>query len=452
MAVRNRLMGRNRLTGAGSAIVLAVCLGLAGCGKSAPKGEDAAVADPSAVAALVNGQPIYVSDVELEAKVQDLIDNGEKLEVDSAEFNEILDQLIDVKLLAMEAMSRGLDEEPESRHRLASARDNILGNILVDRVVEERVDEAAIKKMYETQIAIWELGDEAHVRHILAPSKEEIDKIAAELKSGVDFAVLASRKSTDEATRMEGGDLGYMTAEEATPEFAKVIRDTPTGGVSKPFETDMGWHIAKIDERRKEQPPSIEELRGPILKHLTMMQIGEVLKELRTEAKIEKQTSPRNSTLDVDPFETPAEEPAAKPGPAPEPALVPPSFEASVPRPPVSDSRNEPAAAAPAAAASPPPAATTKPAPAKPEAASAKPAAVKPAAATPAPATTAPASAKTTTPTPAKTTAPAPAKPTATPATSQLRPSTTPPAAPPPAAGAPAPSGPVSETRQGDGQ
>jgi len=436
MAVRNRPMGRNSLMAMGSAIVLAVCLGLAACGKSVPKGEDAAVADPSAVAALVNGQPIYVSDVELEAKVQDLIDQGERLEVDSAEFNEILDQLIDVKLLAMEAMSRGLDEEPESRHRLASARDNILGNILVDRVVEERVDEAAIKKMYETQIAIWELGEEAHVRHILAPTKEEVDKIAAELKGGVDFAVLASRKSADEATRMEGGDLGYMTAEEATPEFARVIRDTPTGGISKPFETDMGWHIAKIDERRKEQPPSIEELRGPILKHLTMMQIGEVLKELRTEAKIEKQTSPRNSTLDVDPFETPAEEPAAKPDPAPVPALVPPSFEASAPRPPVSESRD----AAPAAT---PPAETP---PAKPASAAAKPA--------PAPATTKPAAAKPAAPKPATpkpaTASPAPA--TAAPATTQLRPSTTPPAAPPPATGAPAPSGPVSETRQGDGQ
>src|SRR5262245_3538474 len=267
MAVRNRLLG------VGSALVLAMSLTLAGCGKQVTTTEDAAMADPSAVAAQVNGEPIYVSDVELEAKVHNLIDNGEKLEVDSAEFNEILDQLIDIKLLAMEATSRGLDEEPESRHRLATARDNILGNILVERVVEERVDEAAIKKMYEAQIAIWELGDEAHIRHILAPTKEDIEKVVTELKGGADFAVLASKRSADEATRMEGGDLGYMTEEEATPEFAKAIRETPTGGVSRPFQTDMGWHIAKIDDRRKERPPSIEELRGPILKHLTRMQI-----------------------------------------------------------------------------------------------------------------------------------------------------------------------------------
>jgi peptidyl-prolyl cis-trans isomerase C len=125
--------------------------------------------------------------------------------------------------------------------------------------------------------------------------------------------------------------------------------------VSKPFETDLGWHLVKIDERRKEQPPSIDELRGPILKHLTTMQIGEVLKQLRTEAKIEKQTSPRNSPLEVDPFTLApdAPEPAAAPAVAP-----PPSFDASA-RAPVSESR-EPAPQ-PAAPATKPPVAPAQP-------------------------------------------------------------------------------------------
>ncbi len=62
-------------------------------------------------------------------------------------------------------------------------------------VAEEKVDEAAIRKMYEAQIAAarssW--SDEAHVRHILAPTKEAIDKIAAELKAGAEFTVLAAQ-------------------------------------------------------------------------------------------------------------------------------------------------------------------------------------------------------------------------------------------------------------------
>ena len=288
-------------------------------------------------------------------------------------------------------------------------------------MVEERVDEAAIKKMYEAQIAIWELGDEAHIRHIVAPTKEDIEKIVNELKGGADFAILASRKSADDATRMEGGDLGYMTEEEATPEFAKMIRETPTGGISKPFQTDMGWHVAKIDDRRKEQPPSMEELRGPILKHLTMMQIGDVLKELRQEAKIEKQTSPRNSTLDVDPFELPA-------APAPPPvAASSPSFEASAPE-----------GATPAAT---PPASTppTSP-PAKPPTTTSSTAAPKLPAAAPAASSNPPASQtgrrfELVTPKPATTNPASPPKPA--PATTSPAPATP-----------QQPSGPVSESRE----
>jgi peptidyl-prolyl cis-trans isomerase C len=356
------MAGRKRLLSGVAGLLLASLI-LASCGKSETTGKASASTSDAAVAAVVNGEPIYVSDVNSEAELRDTIEPGAKLEVDSAEFNDILDDLIDIKLMSQEAISRGLDQDPQSRHRLATARDNILGNILIDAVVAERVDEAAIRKMYEAQIAIWELGDETHLRHILAPTKDAIDKIAAELKGGADFAVLASKRSTDEATRMEGGDLGYMKAEEATPEFAKVIKETPAGGISKPFETEMGWHIVKIDERRKEQPPSIEELRGPILAHLTRMQIGEVLKELRGEARIENRTSPRNSTLEVDPFEQPAE-PADKPAPAAgaNPAL-PPSFEAAGPKP--NPEAPAPAQAAPAqpapAAAAKPPAAQPKP-------------------------------------------------------------------------------------------
>lgn len=310
----------------GTAAILAAGLVLSACGEDSPPPPEEEAAAPSAEAATVNGQTIYVSDVELEARLKGAIQPGEKLEVGSAEFNEILDKLIDWKLLAMEAIGQGLDEEPEARHRLATARDDVLGNVLLEHIAEDKVDDAAILKMYETQVELMkpQLGNEAHIRHILAPTKDEIDKIAAELKTGVDFAVLAAKRSSDEATRLDGGDLGYMTAENATPEFAKIIRATPTGGISKPFEDQAGWHIVKIDDVRKEQPPSIEDLREPIVQFLRRTQLQEVLKQLRAKADIVKKTSPRNSRLD-DPEEpvriSPTPPPAAQ---APTPEIKPP--------------------------------------------------------------------------------------------------------------------------------
>jgi peptidyl-prolyl cis-trans isomerase C len=332
---------------------------MAGCGEDEGRpAEREASAEPTAEAATVNGQIIYVSDVLLEARMKGVVQPGEALEPDSSEFNEILDQLIEIKLLAMEAMKRGLDEEPEAQHRLETARANILGNILLEHIADENVDEAAIRRMYDAQVQLLVLDDEAHLRHILAPSKEAIDKIAAELKAGADFAVLAARRSADEATRMDGGDLGYMTADDATPEFARVIRDVQSGGISKPFEDTMGWHVVKVEEVRKESPPSLEDLRGSIVQFLRRKQLEEVLKELRGTAEIDKKISPRNSRLD-DPKEP---GPASQPAPAPQPAPVTP--EAVTPAAPVEEAP-KPAPVTPTPAPAPKPAPTT-PAPTTP--------------------------------------------------------------------------------------
>lgn len=383
---------RTRLGVAAAALMAA--LALSACGDdTAPAEREGISADPSAEAATVNGQTIYVSDVELEARMKGLIRDNERLEPESAEFNEILDQLIEIKLLAMEAMSRGLDEEPEAQHRLQTARDNILGNILLEHIADDKVDEAAIRKMYEAQVQLLVLGDEAHVRHILAPTKEAIDKIVAELKGGADFTVLAAKRSTDQATRMDGGDLGYISADDATPEFAKVIRETPAGGISRPFEDQMGWHVVKIDEVRKEAPPSIEELRGPIVQFLRRTQLEEILKQLRSEAEINKKTSPRNSRLDAPEAKpAPAKPPAAAPAPAtPAPEALAPSTPApAVAKPPVQTTPSVTTPATPAPA-------TSVPAPAQP----------KPATPAPKPATTSPAAPPAT----------APAQPSAPPAT-----------------------------------
>lgn len=340
---------------------LTALLAMSGCGdNSRPAQETVTVNELTDEAATVNGQTIYVSDVEMEARLKGVIKPGEKLEPGSAEFDDILEELIEVKLLAMEALNRGLDEDPEARHRLDTARDNILGNILIEHIAATEIDEAAVRKMYEAQVQLLEpqMENEARVRHIMAPSKDMIDRISAELKTGVDFAVLASRRSSDEATRLDGGDLGYMTADEASPEFARVIREVPAGGVSRPFEDSQGWHIVKIDELRKRRPPSLEDLRDTIERYLKSQQLEKILKQLRGQVEIVKRNPARAASMD---------KPAA-PRPAPAPAALEPSVAETVPAPAETTAVTSPV--------------TTPAAAPKPEAP--KPAAPKPAATTPA--------------------------------------------------------------------
>ncbi len=293
----------NRPTGRAFAVIsILAVLGLSACDDSTPLTEIATIEESSAVAAFVDGDPIYVSDVMLAAEAEGAIEPGDELEVDSAEFARVLDGLIDVRLMAMEAQARGLDEDPYSRYRLQAMRDNTLSNILIETTIDERVDEAAIRKMYDAQIAISELGEEAHVRMIAVATKTDMDAVLEEMKTGVDFAVLAAQYSIDESTRLEGGDLGYLTEDEVSPQLARAMSSTATGGVSQPFETSTGWHVIKVEERREEAPPSLEELRGPILNYLGMIEIDKVLKQLRSESNIDRRASSIAAPLVTDPF------------------------------------------------------------------------------------------------------------------------------------------------------
>lgn len=303
--------------------VLAAALPMAGCGAENPSTEKAAEVDISTEAASVNGQLIYVSDVEMEARMKGLVKPGERLAPGSAEFDEVLEELIEVKLLAIAAVDRGLDGEPEVRHRLNQARDQILMNILLERLAEDKIDEAALRKMYEAQLELLAptVETRARVRHIVAPTKDAIDSIAAELKTGVDFAALAARRSSDPATRVRGGDLGYLTAAAASPELARVIRELPRGGVSRPFQDALGWRIVKVEDVRRKQPPAIDELDDKIRRFLREQKFEKILKELRADAEIVKRNPVRSSRMDAPAAMAPARVEPARPeqaAPAPD--------------------------------------------------------------------------------------------------------------------------------------
>ena len=165
----------------------------------------------------------------------------------------------------------------------------------------------------------------------------------------------------------------------ASPEFARVIREVPEGGVSRPFEDQQGWHIVKVDQLRKRRPPSLEDLRDTIERYLKSQQLEKILKQLRGQAEIVKRNPARASSMD---------KPAARPAPAPaaDPVLETPLTPDPAAVLPATPDAATPATPDPAPAAA-PPASTSKPAtvtPAKP--APAKPTPAKPNPATPAPA------------------------------------------------------------------
>ena len=242
----------------------------------------------SATVAVVNGEPIYIRDVEMEAVAQGMIEPGSDFGTSHPDFPSILEQLIDQRLLAQEAVRRGLDQQPDAARRLEAGRERLLGNILVESLVANEVTEEAIDRMYEEQVKLQQLDDEVRVRRIVLETEAEARSTLAELNADLDFADAALERSTDLRTRLEGGDLGWIRPNEMGDPYAAMIGNTVTGSVSEVFQTDLGWTILKVDERRTTPPKTKAEMRPEIITFMTFTQISDILRELRFSADIQQ--------------------------------------------------------------------------------------------------------------------------------------------------------------------
>jgi len=292
-----------------SAILLAIT-GVSACSEQASTLSSGRQVD-AATAALVNGEPIYISDVELEATGQGRIEPNTPFGPDHPDFQPVLDQLIDQRLFAQEAVRRGLDLDTSARRRLEAGRERLLGNILVENLVASEVTEAAIDEMYAEQVKLQQLDDEVRLRHILVDTEEKAKSIHLELQNGRAFTEAAFEYSGDIRTRLDGGDFGWVAPNDMLEPFPEIIGDTKTGSLSEPFESEQGWHILRVDERRTRPPKTKEEMRPEIITFLTFTQISDVLHDLRNNADI-RQRDEVTASPAAQP-DTPAQDPAEAP-------------------------------------------------------------------------------------------------------------------------------------------
>lgn len=316
-------------------VVLAATLALAACGQGggvekAPEPGDRAVAK-------VQDETIWASDVKREAVAQGLVGEGEPLDPTSDLFRRVLNEVIDQKLLAREAERRGLDNSPLAKRRLEATRERILGDMLVETVVNGAISDRAVETIYREQVKLAETSEEIRSRLILSRTRAEADAVVGLLAQGAAFEAVAQQRSIDEATRFSGGDLGYATLDVLPQAYADAMRDRPAGSTVGPFQTEGGWAVLRIEDRRKETPPTLEQARPQIVRYLTYEGVRQLLEQLRDKAEVEVLLNGDAATR----------EPASAPPPA-APAAA-----------------KAPAATAPVQRPAPAPAAPTAPAPAK---------------------------------------------------------------------------------------
>ncbi len=90
---------------------------------------------------------------------------------------------------------------------------------------------------------------EVRALHILTKTKNQANAIKMRVNNGESFKELAKQFSNCPSGRV-GGDLGYFKRGEMVPEFEKAAFETPKGEISDPVQTDFGWHVIKVIDKR----------------------------------------------------------------------------------------------------------------------------------------------------------------------------------------------------------
>jgi parvulin-like peptidyl-prolyl isomerase len=89
---------------------------------------------------------------------------------------------------------------------------------------------------------------QVHVRHILLSEESQAQKVLRELEEGANFIATARRYSEDEATRQEGGDLGFLPKGVMPPAFEEAAFSLEPGETSDVIHTGSGLHIIQVVE------------------------------------------------------------------------------------------------------------------------------------------------------------------------------------------------------------
>lgn len=243
-----------------------------------------AQAQDDKVVASVNGHTISEGDLTLaEAEI-----GGDLGNMPPATKRRVLvEYLVENHLFADAAEAEKLATGPDFERRLAYWRQRAMRDMYFEKTVKSSIGDAAAKGIYEDKIKEMKREEEVQARHILVGSEDEAKKLAEKVAAGEDFAKLAKENSGDAGSKEQGGMLGYFGKGQMVPQFEKAAFEMKKGDVSKPVQSQFGWHIIKVEDRREKPLPTYDEVKDRLIGSMVQSKAQDVVTGLRSKAKIE---------------------------------------------------------------------------------------------------------------------------------------------------------------------
>jgi peptidyl-prolyl cis-trans isomerase C len=246
---------------------------------------------PQDTVVTVNGMAITYDDISMaENELMGLV--GQLPE--RQRFETLVSFMVERLLAANAARAAGLENSAEVEKRVSFLKQKALQDVYVGQLLMERVDEASLTAYYQENIVDGPKQEEVRARHILVDSREEAEAVIAAVKNGGDFIELAKKRSKG-PSGAGGGDLGYFDRDAMVAPFSEAAFKLKKGKISAPVNTQFGWHVIKLEDRRTKPTPALDDVRDQIYQIL----IGEarrgIYEEMRQGADVQFVKIPTSS-------------------------------------------------------------------------------------------------------------------------------------------------------------
>ncbi|MBK1667987.1 hypothetical protein CKO28_08050 [Rhodovibrio sodomensis] len=272
---------RTRLT----ALACVAALALPGVAAAQQSGTDSASgdgADANPVVAVVNGQEIRYDQVvesakQLPARYQQQFGRI---------FPALLDRMVDMELLGEAALDSDVEQTQAFKDRMAELREQVAREVWLNRKIDDYITEERLRAAYEQYKKNNPPQQQVKASHILVEDKKLAQQLIAQLGEGAKFADLAAEHSTGPSGK-QGGDLGFFGKGEMVQPFSEAAFQLDTGEVvDEPVQTQFGWHVIKVTDKRTQAPKSFEEMRDQLRQQVRQQAVQSVLSDLRAGAQI----------------------------------------------------------------------------------------------------------------------------------------------------------------------
>lgn len=239
----------------------------------------------------VNGETITAADIKM--VIRDARVSYESLPKETQE--KIINQVVDTKLLAQNALKTGVTKEKSFQDALNKLKNDLALEFWMQKTSKDiTVSEDEMKKFYEKNKDKFTQKAVLKARHILVATEQEAKALISTLNKAKDlqaeFIKLAKEKSTG-PSGVNGGDLGWFEPKQMVPEFSQAAGELKAGTITKnPVKTQFGFHVIYLEDKKAEGIADYDnaklKIQQVVAQEKFLVNVKKVVEKLKKDAKI----------------------------------------------------------------------------------------------------------------------------------------------------------------------